>query len=316
MLEGIDFLAIFPYVVGGAAALIFVLVLYVYYFKPKIELPLPNERYEGVITIYLPRLGLMVGPMTTARQTLSRWWNDLITNEEDKDQRQNYEDVRKGMMQRHPFAHKTDAGRKLYLFDENPLSQEFMSVDASGKHQSRLIHHVQDAWSVGEYNGFECVWVKLDASSQPFTANEMLLADQEARCLSFLEEAAKNTRKISALQKLVGYLEKQLGLEQEAKAKMRSERDRAKSALGQKSLSEGEVQLKGAFRQQLKEWFSLPQIATEVAGFLAAPHIIGYISSYTGVIYEYPVSALLVAAITGVGFFIIPIGKKLLGRWL
>jgi len=192
-----------------------------------------------------------------------------------------------------------------------------MSIDKTRGREARLIHHVQDAWTVGEHNGFEFVKVKLDSTTHPFSKEEMDKADAQMITVKFLERAAKNTFKITELKEQLNYTETALETEREAKANMRSVLDRAASALGQKPLTQPEeVKLKGVWREKIKTWFTLPQFGTAIIGFLVAPQILTVISSYTGVMYEYPTSSIILAAITAFGFFSIPIFKKMFGRWL
>jgi len=129
----------------------------------------------------------------------------------------------------------------------------------------------------------------------------------------YARDTAKNIEKIHDLKEERDYYREDRDRERSAKAKERSLKDRALSALGIHPLTvPSEVKVPGVWRSKVKEWFNWPQVLTAAIAYMLAP----YIQSWLNLTLTPPTTTYFAALVTVIGFFIIPIGKKLFGRWL
>lgn len=312
-LFGIDITLLIPLVAGVSLAGIMALVFYFVILKPRITQPLPNERPLGYWSIWLPKgFGLKAGNATTARHTLEREFTRLIENEPDQTMKSQLEEAQKIFELFQPIAHKVGRETFIYLFDANPQDQRFMDVDPN-QNDSYLIHGVQDAVSVGEYGGLQFLGLKINPETKAFSEDDKKLMRTGLEIIKYITNAAKNVEQIYELKDELKFTKETLKTTYEKIAEMRSKLDRAMSALNQKPLTQSEeVKLKGTFVEKMKEWFRPIQLATAFASFLLAPWIL----TWTNIQVEYPISAYFTALVTILGFFSIPIGKKIFGRWL
>jgi len=312
-LFGIDITLLIPIVAGVALAGIMALVFYFVILKPRITQPLPNERPLGFWSIWLPKgFGLKAGNATTARHTLEREFTRLIENETDETVKRQLKDAQKIFDVFYPIAHKVGRETFIYLFDKNPEDQRFMDVDPN-QNDSYIIHGVQDVISKGEYGGLQVLGLKIDPQTKSFSELEENLMEIGLDIVKYITNAAKNVEEIYELKDELKFTKESLKKGLDERAEMRSKLDRAMSALSQKPLTQSEeVKLKGTFVEKMKEWFRPIQLITALAAFLLAP----YILTWMNVQVEYPITSYFAALVTILGFFIIPIGKKIFGRWL
>jgi hypothetical protein len=310
---GFDLSFLIAISVGLTLAGIAALVLYFVIIKPRIEQPLPDETPLGHVTMWIPKgFGLKEGNCTTARRTLEREFTRLVENQTDKDVKAKLESAQKIFDFFHPIAQKVGRETFIYFFDKNPQDQQFWDSDPSQVGAS-IIHGVQDAMSVGKYAGFQILGLHLDPETKSFSEDEKKLMSVALDIVKYVRDAAKNTEQNFQLKEHVKFLEDSLDQSYRDMAQVRSKFDRSNSALSQKSLTQPEeVHLKGTFTEKVKQWFKPIQLLTALAGYLLAP----YILIWTGLRLEYPVAVYFAAFTTVVGFFSIPIAKKIFGRWL
>jgi len=307
-----DWLFLFPVIAGGAAALTIGLVIYFLYLKPKVEQPLPNERQIGFVSMWLPRgLGLMTGYMSTAQRTFEAKFNECLEKESDGDGKKKLEALKSFLVQTNLFAQKVGRETFVYAFDKNPLDQKFMDVDPK-QNDSYIIHGVQDALSVGDFGGLKFIGVKLDPTSTCFSEKDEQALTTFLEASKYVRQAAANFNKIADLKRDRDDARETLEKELKEKGELRSKLDRASSALSIKPLTVENVAVKGALQEKLKQWFTWPQLLTAAVGYLASPYII----KATAMTIEPPVTTYFAAFCAFVGFFIIPVGKRLFGRWL
>lgn len=310
---GINILNLITYAGPLAIIIVAVVILYLWYYKPKIAPPLPNERALGVWTLWLPKgFGLHSGYATTARRTLEKWFTQLIENVMDTVQREKLEETRQLFAKFYPIAHKVGRQVFIYLFTHNPEDQNYIDIDPN-QNDSYIVHGVQDVMLGGESSKFQFLGVKLNPTAQSFTKDERKLMKLGLGTVKVLEDAAKNTEKIRNLKEERDYYEEQYHGQTQKTAGQRSRADRAESALGQKSLTVSEdVKVAGAWRAKAKEWLNWPQVLTAIIAYMLAPYIQGWLN----LTLTPPTTTYFAAFVTVVGFFVIPIGKKMFGRWL
>lgn len=312
-----------PWVVFWSAIIagtsVFLLLFYTQWYKPRAGMPLPNERFVGNITIPLSRgFGIITGPVTTARMTMERYWTTLIQNEKDEKMQKVWEDNRDFVLSHQLFAIRDNNGKKrILLFDTNPEDQRFMHVweDREGF----LMHGIQDCRSVGEYGGFEYLGIKLNEKLSAFTPEEEKRFDTALNYLKHLKDAARNKEEISFLKEQYEGKERQVVLLLKDNAQLTGKLDRALSALSRKLLTRPAEEIegiKGGFKEVVKRYFTWWQVLTGISAFLMAPQIISFISKWRGIMFTETQTSWFVALITVIGFFAIPIGRKLFGRWL
>jgi hypothetical protein len=181
------------------------------------------------------------------------------------------------------------------------------------ENDSYVLHGVQDVVSVGEYGGIEYLALKLDPTTKSFSKEEKELVTVGLGVVEYLRDAAKNVEKIHELKDELKFQGESLTKVLGEKAEMRSKLDAALSALSQKPLTqEEEPKLKGTLVERLKPWFKWYQILTALGGYAVAPWIL----QYANIQVEYPITTYFAAFFAVLGFFIIPIGRKIFGRWL
>lgn len=295
---------------------IFMVLFYIFKLKPRLQYPLQNERViSDNVTFWLPRgYGVLSGPMVTARMTMEGFWSRLIQNEKDDGRRKAWEKNRDFVMKHYLFAIKDDSGKKILLFDENPEDQKFLSIDPQGA--GMILHGVEDCKSVGKYDGFEYLAIKLNADVKEYSDKEAKEVEVALGNLMFLRDAAKNIEKISHLQEAFDDKDRAHKKTLEKLRETSSKLDRALSAAGIKPLTQREeAKLKGGVTEKVKQLFwSTPwQLATALAGFLLAPYLVVWF----GIRLEPPINMQIFSGfMAAVGFFVIPIGKKIFARWL
>lgn len=296
-----------------------VVVLYKFVLEPKITYPLPNEQDEGIWRIPLPQLGIVnEGRTTTARRYLQSHWALAIESAEENNKKALIAE-RDDQMNYHWFAQKCGNQNYLYCFDENPLDPQFhMREDRGGRFGGetpvRFIYGIRDSTARGEQDGFKLIGVKLSPEVFKFTEEERKWTDLRLEAAAFLRIASENLGKIKFLHERNKSLDSLLEEERGKHAETRSKLDRALSALEQKTLSVPEgIKVPGAFVQRLKEWFTWPQLLS--AGgfyFIVSPLLMSaFFNTATP-----PTTTYITAGITIAGFFIIPVFRKIFGRWL
>jgi|GEM_PF-3308346 len=309
-----ELINLFPFIVGIAVVILALVLSYILYWKPRVDLPLQGERLIGEVSMWLPRgFGVLEGAMTTGRTTMERHWTDLIQNEGDENLRKIWSDNRDFVLQyARVFAIKSGAEKKILLFDVNPEDQKFMDVDKEGVFH---LHGVQDARSVGEWDGFEYIGLKLNPETQAFSELETKAMTTALLNVKFLRDAATNKEKEHHLEERLDDKTRAHELTLKDLAETNSKLDRCQNALARHPLTQAkELKVKGDIKETVKSLFwSTPwQLATALIGYFIAPHLITWLKLE---LYP-PEITYFTAFITALGFFIIPIGKKLLGRWL
>ena len=312
---GFDLLQALPYLVGLAAIAIIVVIFYVFYYKPRVDLPLQGERLIGQVRMWIPHgFGLFAGPMTTGRRTLEMYWTGLIQNEKDDAVRRRFEENRDFCFKQlpHVFAMKTGGKTKILLFDRNPEDQRFLSYDP--EHGEFLLHGIQDVKKVQEgKKGWEIIGFKLSEKRTKFTEQEEKVFASVLDNFSVIRKAAESKELITVLEDDVRRL---TGLTDEMGQTIRevsSDRDGWRKIADKKNLLESrEVKIPGQLREKLKEWFTWPQVITAGLAYFLAPHILVFANLQL----NEPEITYAVLLVSLVGFFIIPVGKKLFGRWL
>jgi hypothetical protein len=308
----IDIVLLIPILVGIALTSIILLVLYFIYLRPRIKSPLPNERGLGWWILRVPTIGWLDGYVCTAKTTVDRALRQIVESESDKTVLDQAEDVKKILETCYPLAQRV--GRKVYLllFDQNPQDQRFMDADPD-KEDTYRIHGIQDMCSLGEWKGRHVVALKLNPETRTFTDDERKWVKSVGAFVKYLEDAAKNKLKLRELEDERNYFKESNEKKGKRIAEMRSDLDRGKSALGQKPLTVPEsVKVPGAWREKMKEWFSWPQLLVAAIAYLLSP----YILTWTGWNLTPPSTTYFAAFVTVVGFFLLPLAKKVFGRWL
>jgi len=306
-----DLLTYYPWLVGIAAATIIALVGYFLYLRPRSQEALPNERQLGYVTVWLREHGVVAGWASTAANTLEGQLTEILENETDEGVREQLAQAKIFLRSFNPMAHKIGRDMHILLFDENYLDQRYMDV-AKDRPNSFLIQGVQDVCSAGEWGGFKFFGVKLSKEVKPFSDEERKRFEAVLEVSMYVRDAAKNTGKIAHLKDELKDARIELERLWKDKAELRSKHDRSLHALSQKLLTQTETELKGAWRDKIKEWFTWPQLVTGLAGYLLAPYII----QFGGWQIVPPVTTYFAAGMAALGFFFIPIGKRLFGRWL
>lgn len=319
-LFGLD-ISVFISVVGAISfSLILLVALYVLRIKPSREKPLPNEKYLGLWTIQLPGgLGVRVGHVTTAYKTVVGWLNKIVESETEEALKKSLLTVQNLFSKFYFVAQKVGRQVHIYLFDENPEDQKFLDVDPAQDDSYILGRGIQDAITVGEWNGFQFTGVKLDPSTKQLSSDERQKFEVVLEISKYVRDAARNTERIRYIRDERD--DARLAFEKEVKdkAKIRSECDRAVSALGQKPLTQPEgVKVPGAWKAKVKEWFANPwQIAVALLFyFVVSPLLQSSLCSQFGWDLQPPMSHVFGAFIAVVGFFAIPFARKIFGRWL
>lgn len=309
----VDPMVLIPFLTVAATLVFFAILFYTLYYKPKIQKPLPNERFLGFITLWIPKgFGLKAGYATTARRTLEKMFTDIMENEADEEAEEKLAAAKQIFDSFHPIAHRASGENYIYLFDMNPQDQKYMDVDPT-RNDAYIIHGVQDAISVGEWKGFKFLGLALNPGHTKLSPEEHTRFQLGVEAVKYLRDAAKNTLKIATLKDELEDTRSALEKTLKEKAEIRSKLDRALSALSQKTLTQPEeVKVKGAWRAKVKEWFNWPQFLTAAVAYLIAPHLL----TWFNITLQPPGITYFVAFITIVGFFIIPVGKKMFGRWL
>lgn len=311
MWPSVNLIQVFPFLVGISFTVFFIVVLYVFWYRPRTQMPLSNEQPWGRLSIYLPKgIGLHEGYSCGARATIQRQFTQLIKSETDGAIKKKLEATRTTFDGFHPVAHKVGRQTFIYLFDLNPRDQKFMDVNPN-ENDSYIIHDVKDVESVGDWNGKKFLGVKLNPETKKFSPEEKKWVNNSLEVVKYLRDAAKNVEKIHGLKEERDYYRDDRDKERIEKAKIRSERDRGVSALGQKPLTvPAEAKIPGGWKIKVKEWFSPVQLLTGALAYFSAPHLQIWLKLQL----EPPFTTYFAALITVVGFFIIPIGKKLFGR--
>lgn len=308
-----NFVEIFPWVAAFLGVVVVSLIVYVFWWRPRVREPLPNEMPLGSLTIYLPRgIGLKQGYACTAGHTLERYYHDVIEHETDSDQKTSLQkgwDLFKNL---YALAHRVEGELFLYLFDKNPLDEKYMDVDPYTQN-GRIITGVQDAVSGGKVQGATVIAVKLSTETQTFSDDQKKQIDGLIRVAEYLRDAAVNTFKISDLKRNLDHVTKDRDKIRNELAETNAVKDRAVSALGKKPLTQPEgAKVPGEFAAKLKEWFSGWQVAIAIVAYLVAP----YIARAANLPLDPNMNAYFNIAVAAFGFLMIPIGRKLFGRWL
>lgn len=310
---GIDITIIVPIFVGLAIASIIILVYYHVLLKPRLAQPLPNERPLGYLQTWFPKgYGPQSGNWCTARKTLEREITRLLENETDSEKKQDLEKAYKIFDSYYPYAQKVGRQTKILLFDDNPEDQKYLDVNPN-ENDSFILHGVQDVVSVGEYSGIEYLALKLDSETKQFTKDEKELASIGLGIVEYLRDAAKNVEKIHNLNEEIKFQKECYDKVWKQNGELRSENDGLKGAASIRPLTQEEgPKVKPTLVEKLKPWFKSYQLLTAIAGYLIAPWIL----TYSNVYLEYPLTTYFAAFMSVVGFFIIPIIRKIFGRWL
>lgn len=300
----------------GITGLTVVLLLWFFYLKPLVEQPLPNEHDEGIWRMPLPQLGLInEGRVTTARRTIQGWWATLIDNA-DSNKRPDLIALRDAQLKLHLFAQKVGRDKYIYAFDKNPLDPEqHIRQDKTVRFGSdlavRFIYNVKDCMNLGKSeDGFEFIVVKLSTESSFFTSEEQNKFSQILEGLKFLRLAAINTEASKHYKDLADdrgtLLEENYGVTRDVS----SERDKAKRALSQKSLTEPETPtLKGGYlRAVAKGFFSGWQLFVTVSAYIITLNV----AKYQQV--EYPDPSTLAIIVAIFAFIVFPFIKGWLKR--
>ena len=308
-----------PFIIGIVLIVILVALVYIFRLRPTFEKPLPNERSRGHVKIHLHTLGRFYdGEMTDARDTVQSWFAKSITNEPDHERQKQLLTIRDRILKFHLQAQKVDGGKVIYAFDKDPFDPQYCSPEGKpgmfNEEAPLYIGPVQDARSVGKWDGFEWVGVKLGEKTAAFT-------DEEGSALSAMMDLLKYERVAANSKETIKFLKEQAETEKaakihemEEKAKMRSLLDRSLSFNAQKifSVTPEQAKMGGALGAKLKQWFTWPQLICAGIGYLVSPQIIGQFQPGMSP----PNTTYVTALITVVAFFIIPVGKKVFGRWL
>lgn len=310
------------YIAVAIFVAIAVVILYKFVLEPKVQYPLQNEQDEGIWRLPLPQLGRVnEGRVVTARRYLQGLWAATIEAAED-DKRPGLIAERDSEMNYHWFAQKCGGKNILYCFDLNPLEPQFhMREDREGRFGGetavRFVYGVKDSVERKEHDGFTVIGVKLTPEEAKLTQDERKNYDLRHEGVSYLRLAAENLGKIKFLAERLKSLDDLLHDERKKHAETRSKLDRALSALEQKTLSTtGEAKVPGGFVQKVKEWFTWPQLITAAVAYFSSGPIIQWLSSSQGLVIQPPITTYVTLMITIAGFFIIPVVKKVFGRWL
>jgi len=293
------------------------LFTYILYLKPRMERPLPNEKYWGRWKIPLPQLGLMNdGDVTEAVNFFMSNWTKAADNSIDPQERQAYLDLRDlGAKKCHIFAQKVESRKFMYFCIGNPLDLgNHMREDKPGRFgtetQQLYIYNIQDCKSLGKGpDGFEFVSVKLGKTSG------LKFTDLENTLLTNLMEATKYAKAAAISKEKMKYFEERAEIMDDLTDKALSIANRKTSEEGESRLIAGTPPLvtvtvpesKG-FRLPQVKWFSGWQAFIALLAFIATPMIMT--SSHI----EYQDQTTVAAAVAFATFILYPFIKKVLGK--
>lgn len=304
-----------PYLIFVPALVLVVWIVYVFFVRPRVEYPLPNEQDEGFWRIPLPQLGRMnEGRVTTARRYSQNLWSKVIENNFQQNT-QKLVEARDALLRRPTFAQKVGRDKVIYLFDQNPLDPQFhMREDKPTRFGTdiivRFVYGVKDCKSLGTRDGFEFIGVKLSKETSAFQEEERALWGTFLEVQSYLRLAAVNLEALQQVKKenssLRALYDETLGI----LAKERSELNIARRALGQKDLWTGEAPMpKTPFLQTVtKGFFTWIQLAITLLTYVVAYNA----AKYYQVMYPDPATFSVILAVAA--FFGYPIAKGLLQK--
>ena len=222
------------------------------------------------------------------------------------------------MLKSHLYAQRVGRDKIIYMFDENPLEAQYhMREDLSQRFgpdiPARFVHSVRDCMSIGKWDGFEYIGVKLSPEEFKYTEDERKDFEANLQALRHLKLAATNVEAIKQ-HKDRGDSYKQL-LESTSRdlAAMRSERERMRRALAAKGLGElGEPVIKQTtWRSVRSQFFTWQQLTVALIVYLVTPNIM----QYSNVTYPDPSTVALAAlALAVAAFFSMPIVLGLIKR--
>ena len=297
-------LYLLPYILVAPIILIIIILVYIFFLKPRIELPLPDELYEGQWTIPLPGIGVLEGPVTTARKTIEKLWNEII-EVAPEDQREKLNKHKESLLQNYHFYAIRNAGQKtILIFNDNPLNDKYnIRRDISSRLgqtiTTRFIHGIQACEDLGEEEGYKWIKITLKESNPTLTKQRDIIAESS----KYLMRAAKNLERIKFLQDENQFLKEELEATQKELAKERSEKERAKRALAIKPLTAEETpEIKAGWKQIAKRFFSIPQIAACVIVYFLTPEILKRL----GIILDQTSLSIAVGLATAATFFLYP----------
>lgn len=306
----VDFLTLFPYVVGLAGAVIIGLVIYFFYVKPKMDLPLDGERLIGNVTAYIPRgFGLFSGAMTTGRATVERMFTKLIQSEKDDAMKKFWEADRDFCLKFHIFAQKVKRETKILLFDTHPEDQRFLSFDEESG--GFILHGLKDAKSVGKRNGWEFLGLKLSPEQKKFTSDENKAFELALKSIKHLQDASENKERQAILEEEVGTLTRIK--EQLHKDVREANSDREAFALiaNKKNLLRPPTEkVPGRFGAVMKQWITLEQLAVAGLLYFASPHILNFLN----IRLTEPALSYALIGFAIIGYFIIPLVRNIKKR--
>lgn len=301
---------LWPLLLATPLIAIILSIIYILILKPRLELPLSNELYEGHWTIPLPGIGVLEGPVTTARQTITSLWNKII-DAASSGEKEQLQKLKQHMLENHYFYAIRNSGQKtILIFTDNPLDEKYhIRRDVASRFghtvTTRFIHGVQNCKDLGEQEGFRWITVTLQGSK---TVNPQ---NPHVESMKYLVRAARNLERIKFLQDEVEFYKEELAATQKELARERSEKERAKRALGQKPLTQEEVpEIKAGWRQAAKRFFSIQQVAACILVYFVTPEIL----KWANLQLDQTVLSIIVGLATVATFFIVPILQGWLKR--
>jgi hypothetical protein len=294
---------------------VIVFLIWKFWLAEVVQYPLPNEEDLGIGMISLPQIGkLNEGRITTARRYWQEKYGQLISTADQVDHKKIIA-LRDKVLSYHWIAQRVGRDKKMYIFDADPLDPKYhVRVDKGSKTPVRWIGPVQDCETKEGPDGFQYIFAKLNTETKPFTEQERQDGLVVMEGAAYTPLAAESRGKIKFLEDRNKTVESQLNVEREKNAELSGKLDTALGALDQHSLARPESnKMPGRVMPKVKEWFGTPwQLVTAGIAYFVSPFIMTLVSNSIP-----PTStAYVTLAITVLGFFFIPLIKKVFGKWL
>jgi hypothetical protein len=313
MFEGIDLSLVYGPLVAIGFAIVLIILIYKFYYKPRMEMPLPHERRLNYWTIWLKEHGVHTGYVTTAAQTLQSLLSETLRNETEPNEKKKLEAFKEALEKVSPVAQKFEGKTCILLFNRNPEDQKFLAIDPD-RSDGYILNGVEDVVGGVEWKGMDFFGVKLGAEVHGFSEEDKQLVDMIVEGCKYLRDTARNTDKIHLLkEELQGEREAKEKAQKQG-AEMRSKLDAALYALEQKLLSVEKSELPLGLKQVVKRWFGDPiqWILAGVGFFFVGPYLLQGLAWN----WQPPMTTYFAAFVAFLLFFAPPVLKRLFGRWL
>lgn len=308
-----------PYTFGVFIAIILVVIVWFFRFRPVMQYPLPKEEDLGYAKIWLGSLGRFnEGTLTTARNYFAENFGKAITNSAPDKQTALVKFRDKTLDERWLLAHRCGRSKIVYLFDANPLEPKYCHREDRGTGRPvRQIGPVQDCGSVGSFGGFEFIFVKLDKTTVQFSSEERTLNQTLCYGLQHIQDAGANLEEIKFLKDRVVTVEDHNHQQAQKIAELSAKCEELEDIASQKRLTQNEtIMVSRGLGPKARAWFGdfKQYVAAGLGYLIIAPFVISHYDPQAAP----PTTTYLTLAITVACFFVLPVFKKIaqtIGKW-